>query len=274
MRVIALPLLLSLIFSTVKTNTLSYTRCRNKQADTITESSSHTMGLRRIRPVNGGVIVGRGSRTDKDRAVTRANLLFHDKTISKEHALIRLELEDGIEKVTIVDTGSRHGVVVSGRMLEPWVAKELKSDDWIGLVSTSTRLEVEEDHCKCILDFCGVEDGVLLFNVIKPDTAVGSEEAEETTEEAEGLASINEYDDEQTLLDTPSLKRALEEDAEKEAPLKKPRQVRQGELDKFVPTGSDIKPRIVSGLVGLAVGATLGAGLTFSTLLSVGRSLS
>jgi hypothetical protein len=215
------------------------------------------MNTRAVFLHNDRAIIGRGSKSDKERAVHSGNLLFCDRTISREHAL--LQVIDG-DIVVIKDCGSRHGVVVNGVLLdrdEPW---ELALDDWIGLVTVNKCGHVEQRHCKLVLGYRGFDKGLLFFDVVKP---VDDENEHKHEPEHQREGEEEEEEEETTLHLVPYKKRPREDDdvddnnenSQKRVQLKR------------------IHGHLVSGLIGIAVGATLGAGITFSTLLSVGRSL-
>jgi hypothetical protein len=210
------------------------------------------MNTRAVFPHNDRVIIGRGSKSDKERAVHSGNLLFCDRTISREHAILQVINGDS---VVIKDCGSRHGVVVNGVLLDRDEEWELALDDWIGLVTVSKCGHVDQRHCKLVLGYRGFDKGLLFFDVVKP---VDDEHEHEPAHQHEG--EEEEEEEETTLHLVPYKKRPREDDDDNENSQKRV------QLKK-------IHGHLVSGLIGVAVGATLGAGVTFSTLLSVGRSL-
>ncbi|ODV73299.1 FHA domain-containing protein CYBJADRAFT_167886 [Cyberlindnera jadinii NRRL Y-1542] len=316
------------------------------------------MTLRRVKPSNGQIVIGRGSAVDKARLVSSDNLLFNVGTVSKEHAIIKLynsearegeRVEAATSRVTIRDSGSRHGVVVNGRRLAQGCDVDLKVGDWIGLVAAGgdngggsgacPGEPIDESQCKCVFDFYGIESGELLFQVSRPvadfgetrgqpgdeddldctlvDDVEGTQgregtqdegEEEEEEEEGEGEGEEEVEGTEHGIIivnGNPNKRKRLEfedvfddsfddgfsseatsdsqsdEYSESEYELHFHADESKSTIDTDEHTEKKQKPNedsgiplyVKSGLIGMCVGASLGAGLTFSALLSVGRSI-
>ncbi|CDR39905.1 CYFA0S04e00386g1_1 [Cyberlindnera fabianii] len=139
------------------------------------------------------MLVGRASQNKKsDRLEAFDNLFLPDRTVSKQHCLIKIHLEkDSNEWLAhIKDLNSHHGTVVGDRLLRPGVWTELKEGDLIGLVSLSKEkyeenesqdgevpaVETQTTACKFLLKYQGVDDHTANFNFLSKKEVVSLRE--------------------------------------------------------------------------------------------------
>lgn len=100
-------------------------------------------------------LIGRASRNDPDRFARKNNLLFEEKSLSKNHAVLGLKLLDPLEsgihiidqfRIYIKDLGSTYGIVdLNSQESDPFVV-DLKNGERFGLINLSE--PISPCHCR------------------------------------------------------------------------------------------------------------------------------
>lgn len=156
---------------------------------------------------NEEIVIGRASSKSADgRVASESNLLFNEKTMSKNHGLLEIvNDEDGV-RVFVKDTYSQHGIVIHDILLLKDIKYELFDGDKIGFVSNGKLVDGCSilDCCKLVFKISITPDIVVFNNVdvesidLTMDSDGGTAEAEvkEATTAIKDDEIVNEISDE------------------------------------------------------------------------------
>ncbi|KAH3671813.1 hypothetical protein WICMUC_004531 [Wickerhamomyces mucosus] len=206
---------------------------------------------------NGGtMIIGRASssnclRKQNSRKEQSNNLLFREKTVSKTHCYLYVQRidENNDYSVVISDAKSQHGTVLNKKPL--WhIGTDLKNGDIIGLVVSTIRDGVTK--CKIELVYERIGDRI-------------------TFSKLQGTKNTGIVDSKKRSFEEVDYKRDPEKDEseDKQELQVEHKRKRFRIIDQEHNNSSIIKRATIAG----TIGAVIGAGLTFTTLVYYGKML-